>query len=1307
MQDRTTPSSQNQKRQRASPAPAVGERPRAAAQPENPHRRPRRATGHGEGLFRRLAALATALVLAASQLLALITCSPQPALAATWQEGELDCIEYINYRGYSTFRLSSGNEGVCAQTYKSIPEGRTFHEWAWITDCTAQDCDGADPYAMAYLLAHVGANRDRGGFDRPEASADLAKSLLCNNIAISDEGMVRLTRTNKDTINCLEDSGNWDYGSGRITRADLARIYELVDDARAHAGRSGWWNASAKLWKSPDGKVQNIYEVFRVEETGDLELVKASSEPLLTAGNPSYSLAGAVYTVFSADGDAVATLVTDAQGRASATGLPVGTYQVRETTAAPGYALDEKTYEVEVPGGDPVRLNVTDEPRHAVGLALRKVDARTGEAVAQGDASLAGAELTVRYFAGTTADLDLSGSPTRAWVVRTDADGTTALDDAHLVRGDELYRTADGTVALPLGCASVEETKAPAGYRADPTVHVLRIEDGDGGARVELGAVPAFEEQVLAGGVRVQKVDYDTGEALPQGDGALAGAEFTIVNASAASVLVNGASVAPGQVAATIVTDASGAASTAADALPFGTYEVRETRPSAGYGINDRWSQRFSVQQDGVVVDLSTTPVPEPVIRGGVGVEKLDRDLAAGQAQGSATLAGARVRVVNASAAPVVVGGVLYQPEDTVAELVTDALGKAQTTADALPYGTYRLEEAEAPVGYLANTEWSATLEVREQGTVAMAAGAGALTDAVVRGGLRVQKLDAQTGTAPQGDATLTGAVLEVVNRSERPVVVAGATVAPGEVALSIETNEQGLAESATDTLPFGSYEVREAKAPAGYLANTSWSKTFSIDAQGQVADLTHADDALADTVARGGVALQKTDRELASGSALGAATLEGAIVSVVNRSAAAVTVGDKSYAPGETVLELVTDAEGRAASDGSALPFGTYEARETRAPAGYLLNGAWARTFEVREDGQTVDLTEGECALSDQVVRGDLSLVKADEDTQRRMARVPFALTSQTTGESHVLVTDENGMLDTSASWTSHGEKTNQNDRALTADGSVDDSLLDPAAGVWFSGLAEGTTEPNDDLGALPYDAYLLEELPCKANEGYRMVETSVTITRDGICLDLGTIDNKLVPREQPALHTTLTDASGNHSVEAAESLTLTDKVSCTGLEVGREYTLVGILHVRSGGGADAGELLDANGDAVVSRATFVAEKPEQEVPVSFCIDTSRLAGMDLVAFEELRLEGTPVAEHADINDQGQTVHVDEPPAPEPEPEEPPMTETPKTPETPEKKPVPQAGDVSADALPVVATGALTCSIGALLAYRHRRLNR
>ena len=77
----------------------------------------------------------------------------------------------------------------------------------------------------------------------------------------------------------------------------------------------------------------------------------------------------------------------------------------------------------------------------------------------------------------------------------------------------------------------------------------------------------------------------------------------------------------------------------------------------------------------------------------------------------------------------------------------------------------------------------------------------------------------------------------------------------------------------------------------------------------------------------------------------------------------------------------------------------------------GYLHTDQTVRSFQIREDGQVIEFRDGDAAYN-QVIRGDLQFIKVGEGGEtnmERFANVAFKLISETTGETHIVVTDEN----------------------------------------------------------------------------------------------------------------------------------------------------------------------------------------------------------------------------------------------------------------------------------------------------------
>ena len=119
----------------------------------------------------------------------------------------------------------------------------------------------------------------------------------------------------------------------------------------------------------------------------------------------------------------------------------------------------------------------------------------------------------------------------------------------------------------------------------------------------------------------------------------------------------------------------------------------------------------------------------------------------------------------------------------------------------------------------------------------------------------------------------------------------------------------------------------------------------------------------------------------------------------------------------------------------------------------------------------------------------------------------------------------------------------------------------------------------------------------------------------------------------------TTLIDTTTDSKIAALGETIFVDTVAYTNLVVGKEYTVTGTMMVKSTGEA----LKNADGTDVTAAATFTPEEKDGQIELSFTIDTSELAGEDIVAFESVTHNGIEVFAHADIDDEGQTVHVPE----------------------------------------------------------------
>ena len=186
----------------------------------------------------------------------------------------------------------------------------------------------------------------------------------------------------------------------------------------------------------------------------------------------------------------------------------------------------------------------------------------------------------------------------------------------------------------------IQEVKAPEGYLVnDEILEVTITEDGTDNIHVKTyNESIKGNDTIQRGGVKVAKIDNDLDTNYAQGDATLAGAEFTIYNQSKETVMVGGKEIEKGGAALVITTNADGIATSDSHALPYGSYLVKETKPSEGYLLNTEWSRAFTIREDGKIVDLTEDKVREAVIRGGVQIIKRDKELVKSEALGGARL---------------------------------------------------------------------------------------------------------------------------------------------------------------------------------------------------------------------------------------------------------------------------------------------------------------------------------------------------------------------------------------------------------------------------------------------------------------------------------------------------------------------------------------------------------------------------------------------------------------------------------------------------------------------------------------------
>ena len=775
------------------------------------------------------------------------------------------------------------------------------------------------------------------------------------------------------------------------------------------------------------------------------------------------------------------------------------------------------------------------------------------------------------------------------------------------------------------------------------------------------------------GGLKVAKVDSQAG-AEPQGDATLGGAKYDIVNSSGKYALDDGRYYASGEVVKTITGYWDGGAGayiakTASNALPCGTYTVVESEAPEGYLVSD-WSAKAEINSDGQVVDLTSSPCADDVIRGGVRVTKSDVELGASEALGGnshdalatgSTLSGIEFTITNASEHKVLVGENCYEPGDVIETIATawnpeEGAYTAQTAADELPYGTYTIQETKTNDSYLLTDGRPRTFQVRAEGVLV----AGdryerplEFFDQVVRNDLEIVKMAEDTNASLQVAFKVTN-----VSTGESHVLV---TDKNGNVSTASSWNKHSSNTNGNDgllssenikaadmdpkagvwfslgedgsnaavddglsALPYGKYLLEELRSDSneGYDLVT---KTFVIER-----DSTAAKPVWMSLDDKEGPKIQTEETDKADGDHVAQASAETTLVDTVwyenlknDGTEYTVTGTLMVKSTGEALLD----------ADGNAITA--------------------TKTFKPR-------LKAGEVQLE---FTFDSSLL-AGEDIVAFESMVSDGIEVAV----HADISDEDQTVHFLDIRTTAADKAD-GDKLVTG---TDITVVDEVA---YEGLVPGTEYT---LEATLVDAETGEPVMVKDGLVEKQVTGSATFTPDEadgaqaveIAFDgtglggkslvvfekLFAADVQLAFHEDPSdegqtvtvaeIGTKLTDAADGDQIIVTGKVKLIDTVEYKGLVAGDAYTVHGTLMVKSTGEA----LEDADGKPVTATAEFTPDKPSGTVDVTFEFDASSLnEGDSLVAFEEcLTVEGNLAAVHQDINDAGQTVVVDNPDTPE-----------------------------------------------------------
>lgn len=910
------------------------------------------------------------------------------------------------------------------------------------------------------------------------------------------------------------------------------------------SGYGGWVIHKYRGYASSGGASANFSKLYKVPPMNKkigVSVKKNSSLPDCTNGNSLYGLSATFGVYTSADGNEatrIATIQTDANGNGSATGISVSpsvnTVYVKELTAPANYRLsDTSIHGVDVSSGNG-STTFTDEPLNdpAV-IELSKVDSEGKENAA----SLEGAEFTINYY-DTLGSVD-GRNAYRTWVIKTVWDASynayvAKLDDAHLVSGT-LFKTPYGSSYIPLGTITIQETKAPNNYTTDGGYlkangeqfsandkMTFQIVNENSMAVIHAGNVFTKKEDAIRGGYKLEKQDWSTG-ATAEGDASLAGAEFDLYylgdgTDSNVSIKLDKDGDGLGEGTEYLPSDTTpidhvtvgedGTYTSSATYLGYGKYKVVETKSPEGYLLTSYdaalISKEFFVSDDTATVEV---PVANYPFLGSFKIQKNDNELKEAYAQGDSNLQ-TTFEIINASAHPVTVLNHTYAVGEAIdiegngnTTFTTDENGFYQSAEKILPYGTYTINEINPPLGHNSDGTTSYTFSIRNHGEYVDAT--YKIFNDVVRGGFKIQKNDIDYDTRSQGDTNLQ-ATFEIINKSNADVLVDvngdgildkdSERFAPNAKITDFTTDENGYYETASDFLPYGTYQINETVPPVGYTQDGTITKTFEVRNEDEISDLTYE---IFNRVDYGKFSIHKVGAASSSdwadpekdvefvavlSSKIGEGKPYATFEDAYNAIAAAGKTGDIKDADGNIILTVheyavvKTDDAGNATSND--LAYGTYTIKQT-SHVEDTVDVTSEATFVVKEDGQaTVAYT-----ATNSPMKYRIHIVKKDADTGKTVSLNSaefkiFQLTDRKGNKVNQYVKQKVGLF------TYDTFKTNSDNTGL--------GVVNTFTGTY--------TDSNDDKGSittpleLESGTYRLEEV--KTPEGYLLLDEPVEFT-------------------------------------------------------------------------------------------------------------------------------------------------------------------------------------------------------------------
>ena len=809
------------------------------------------------------------------------------------------------------------------------------------------------------------------GIYADEACTKLIKKMPATNA--KGESEVKITKT-QDTVYLREISGP----SGYVLDTKAYGVKLVVGQT-----------ASKNLTDKEQKGALTIYK------EGEVLTGATVTEDGVTFAYEKRKLKGAVYSVYAgadikaADGTLIYkkgalvkdNLVTGDDGSVTLKDLYLGTYTVTETKAPDNYVCkgESKTVElvyagqtVEVQTGSATFLN----ERQKAAVRVEKQDEETKNPLSGGIYGLYAAE-----------DIKV--------------DGKTVVPKGTLI--EKATTGADGKASykaeLPINYSySIREIQAPELYlRNSEDTYIFTFKfTNDKEEKVNFSHT--FTNKRVNATIDLVKEDSETGNSA-QGDAVFEGAIYGLY----AREDINhpdgrsGVLYKKDEQVATLTTDKEGKASVSN--LYLGKYYLKEITPPVGYLLDEEEHDvNCNYEGDQVETVKRNTVSKEDVIKQPFQLikaadnDKTDADLLKGAGFSAYLISSLTVKDDGSydftNATPIVL------TEDGKTEMFTDERGYACSIP--IPYGRYIVRETTTPHNFMPVDDFIVTVTENSSTPQVWRV----LLDDEFKAKLKIVKQDDET----KQPVLLANTEFKVYDLDAKKYVEQVTTYPNTVVHKSYFTDENGYL-ILPESLKCGNYRIEEVSAPDGYTQNTQYVEIKVDKNTAYQMDSVSGDAIITVTYenhpVKGKLVIHKSGETLKSFKkdfVYEETSLEGAEFEIY--AAEDIFTPDHQvdeqgnrhviYAKDTLVKTVTTNKNGEAVI--KDLPLGKYRVKETKAPAGFVLNPDSQEVSFIYKDQNTPEIEE-KLEFSNERQKVELSVEKQDAETGKALKGATFGL--------------------------------------------------------------------------------------------------------------------------------------------------------------------------------------------------------------------------------------------------------------------------------------------------------------------------